>query len=176
VSQWSTALGLYAHDLRYSKVSPQIDNLYGAQLMKAGRMDEAKFFLERSVALNPSIGNNLENLGVWHELRGEDAAAKVLYQRDIDLDNRLSKSYAYAEIVNITLYGEKNPSEAVRICKFALEKYPTDQKLLALLPVAEYLAGDKEAAVAAAKHLAEIYPTEENQATYAKYVNAAKVK
>lgn len=172
VSQWASPMKLYEHDLRFSKVSPQIDNLYGAQLMKANRMDEAKFYLDRSVSVDPGIGNNLEFLGVWHEMRGEKEAAMALYQQDINIDNRLSKAYAYAGIASITLYDNKNPIEALGIVKKAIEKYPTDEKLLRLLAVAEYSSGDKDAATSAAKRLAEGYPTTENIALYKKLLTA----
>jgi len=66
-TQWNTALGLYKHDLQYSPDSPALNDLYAQTLMQDNDFDQAKYYLERSVALDYMLGDNVDNLAKWYE-------------------------------------------------------------------------------------------------------------
>ena len=161
-SQFRTPLTLYAHDLQYSRVSPQIDNLYGRELMKSGKVDEAKFYLEKSVTANPRLGNNLQHLGLWYELKKEYTEAKELYWQDVNLNNGLPKSYSYASLAGIALYNENNPHEAKELTETGLSKYPQYERLLEYSAIAEYLLENKKKSLMTAQKLVGFYPSQKN--------------
>lgn len=166
ISQWRTPEKLYAHDLRYSQVSPSIDNSYGAELIKGGRIEEAKFYFERSIAANERLGFNLQHLGLIYEMEKDLPRAKELYWRDINLANGLSKDYSYSRLAGIALYDEKDYQEAIRLAEIGLKSYSPNQDSLKILAIAEHKAGNKDRARNVAKGLFELFPSQENKELY----------
>jgi len=164
-TQWQSALKLYGHDLQYAEASPQLDSLYGQSLMQNGRIDEARFYLEKAVALDP-YGNNIVNLAEFYELKKEYTHAKALYRQNVLSDNALPKYSSYEGLARIDLMHDKNYREAKELAETALQKYPQDPLLKAYLAMSAYMVGDKEEAQRTAQDLWYYQPNQLNQTLY----------
>ncbi len=51
LSDWRNGLTLYSHDIKLSKNSYDAENNYGVELLRAGRLDEAKLHFKKYIGL-----------------------------------------------------------------------------------------------------------------------------
>ncbi len=142
-SYWSSPYNLYAHDVRYVKDSFELINNYGLELLRRGRLDEARSMFERAVQLRPQWFISQTNLGVVYEDLGLDAQAEQQYQKVQYCDGN---PFASANL--ITLYISKNDFASARsTLDEALRLFPTFKRLTFLDAVLKYKMGDKSAAL-----------------------------
>jgi hypothetical protein len=166
-SQWQTRAELYSHDLKYSD-SPILLTTYGGLLILNGQLDEAKYYLERSVYLDPQLGYNLNNLALWFERKGQFDNAKKLYQESIRL-KYISPQYIAVSndgLTRIALFSEKDFKEAKRLSKIALQHFPSDILAAEYLTISEYYLGEKEEALNTIQKLNEHVVTSDTQQLY----------
>lgn len=64
---WTSGLALYKAELSVHPKDPLMNNNYGVELFRAGRFEEAKMYIERSVAENPHWPTSWNNLGALQE-------------------------------------------------------------------------------------------------------------
>jgi|WetSurMetagenome_2_1015567.scaffolds.fasta_scaffold02157_6 protein O-mannosyl-transferase len=145
-SQWHSRMELYSHDIKYAGESPMLYTNYGGLLMMDGKFNEAKPYLEKSVALDPKIGSNLNNLAVWCERNKNYVKAKSLYLMNIQLNPNMPRYIAvsYGGLARIALFQDNNPKEAKRLSELGLKSTPMDIQALEFLALSEYKLGNKE--------------------------------
>jgi tetratricopeptide (TPR) repeat protein len=154
-AEWHTQLSLYSHDVQYAGDSPLLYANYGGLLIVRGQFDKAEPYLARSVALDPQLSHNLNNLAVIYEQKKDYSQAKNLYWRNIHMNAVIARyvAVAYCGLARIALLHEKNPQEAKRLSEIGLRKNPTDTQLLKFLALSDYQLGQKDEALAVAKKL-----------------------
>jgi hypothetical protein len=165
-TQWKTSMTLYSHDIQYAGDSPLLYDNYGGELLLSGRIDEARYYFKKSIALDPLCSSCLNNLATTYAIKKDYNTAKSLYWKAINLNNGYPKFKSYELLIRITLFSEKNPNEAKKLIDSALKKYPTDALIQACSAITQYLTGDKETALETAKTLVLSNPTDEYKGLY----------
>jgi len=126
---WRNGFTLYSHDIKNQPESYDLQNNFGVELFRHGKIKEALEHFERSVDLQPhwTISNN--NLGATYEELGDLKKAESYYHISI----RLGDYYlAYENYVGILVKQEKF-EEAIEFLEGeALRKFPENKKLLKL--------------------------------------------
>jgi len=123
---WHDGLRLYGHDIVYANNSFDLENNYGVELMRAGRMEEAKVHFEKSMELSPRWWTPPNNLGVVYQRLGEMEQAKELYQTSIENGDYF---LAYENLATV-LAIEGNASESAQVVEAGLKRFPYNQTLL----------------------------------------------
>jgi tetratricopeptide (TPR) repeat protein len=122
---WKDGLTLYGSDVRFAQQSFDLENNYGVELMRAGRVDEAKIHFERSMQLSPYWWTPPNNLGVIYQRQGDLEKAKALYRLAISNGDYY---LAYENLAAI-LVQEDDP-EAVVVVEAGLARFPYNRNLL----------------------------------------------
>ncbi|PJE67516.1 hypothetical protein COU95_02015, partial [Candidatus Shapirobacteria bacterium CG10_big_fil_rev_8_21_14_0_10_40_9] len=86
-SNWRSGLSLYEHDIKINKTAFDLQNNYGVELFRVGRIDEAKIHFERSISLQPKWWTSFNNLGAVYERKGDFSEAEKMYQKSIENGN-----------------------------------------------------------------------------------------
>lgn len=124
---WHDGLRLYGHDIAYAKNAFDLENNYGVELMRAGRMDEAKGHFETSMELSPQWWTPPNNLGVVYQRQGDMEKAKALYRLSIEKGDYF---LAYENLASILV--QENDPEAIKVVEAGLKRFPYNQTLLQL--------------------------------------------
>lgn len=158
-TNWRDGLRLYGHDIQVSQGSFDLENNYGVELFRAGKVDEAKVHFEKSTQLAPKWWTNWNNLGVMEERKGDYEKAGEYYKKAIDNGNYY---LAYENYAGILLF-HKDPKEAKEFIEESLKYLPYNSKLWFFLALSEYKLDNKQNALEAAKNA---YQLSTNQQTY----------
>ena len=124
-SNWKDNLTLASHDIEINKESYQLQSILGVELSRAGRFDEAKGHLEKSVSFNPYWSVSWNNLGVLYIRIGEVSKAKEAFNKSISLSNF---HLAYENLALLLLLHE-DQTRAKQFTQTALKGFPTNAKL-----------------------------------------------
>lgn len=124
---WHDGLRLYEHDVRYAQNAFDLENNYGVELMRAGRMEEAKRHFEKSMALSPEWWTPPNNLGVVYQRLGDETKAIELYRISI-----ANGDYFLAYENLAALLAKRNDPEATAVVEAGLQRFPYNQQLLEL--------------------------------------------
>ena len=143
---WKDNLALYSHDAAIeSKVSPDgsfdLENNYGDALFRAGRIEEAKAHIERSIALQPMQASAICNLGAVLQYEGDLAGAEALFRKAAK-----SNYYPAYEDLGGVLIKEEKYDEAKDFLIRSLVMFPADDRLklqLAALYAADNVSKDE---------------------------------
>jgi len=158
-SSWHDGLTLYGHDVLLNPNAFDLQNNYGVELFRAGRLEEAKIHFERSIELYPRWWFAYNNLGVVYERKGDLAQARRLYEQTI----KISDYYlAYENLAFLMLKTEPLP-ETIKFVEEGLEKLPLNTRLRTVLVVAYYRDNRYDQALIEAKRLFQLNPTLQNQ-------------
>lgn len=133
---WYDGLTLYGRDIRYSRDAFDLENNYGVELYRAGRIGEAREHFERSIELAPHWWTSYNNLGAYWEAQGDLEKAAMLYKTAIDNGNYYLAYENYALIlVKMGKYGE-----AEKFVAESLRNFPGNTRLRSVF---EYLRSQK---------------------------------
>lgn len=124
-ANWRDGLTLYSHDIQYSKNAFDLENNYGVELFRVGKVDEAGEHFKKSIELQPKWHISHNNLGAVLERKGELEAALVQYKKSIEL----SDYYLAYENIGGILLKMGNYGEAKNFLSEALLKFPNNPTL-----------------------------------------------
>lgn len=158
---WKDGLTLYSHDVNISKDAFDLENNFGVELFRAGKLPEAEVHFRKSTQLAPYWWTNWNNLGVIVERQGNINQAKEYYQKSIENGGYY---LAYENMANILF--KEDPQKAREFCKASLDKLPLNPKLWILLAVSDYKLGQKEEALLAARQAYILSPTQQTYYLY----------
>lgn len=132
---WRDGLTLYSRDIKISRDAFDLENNFGVELFRAGKLEDAKIHFEKSIELSPSWWTNYNNLGAYWERKGELIKAEKLYKKSIDNGNYYLAYENYAFI----LIKQKKYSEAVEFLEKNIGFFPNNPPLVTALTLAKYL-------------------------------------
>ena len=135
---WRDGLTLYGHDIQYNLNNSSLENNYGVELFRIGKMDEAANHFQKSVDANAKWEVSLNNLGVIYERQNNLDKASEYYQQSIKAGDY---HLAYENMAGILIKQNKF-KEAQQFLASALKKYPYNETLQASMAVAYYNLGD----------------------------------
>ncbi len=156
---WQNGLTLYGHDIQVSHSAFDLENNYGVELFRIGKLDEAAVHFQTSIALAPTWWTNYNNLGAYYQHKGELAKAEVLYKKSIVNGNY----YLAYENLAFILIREKKYTEDIAFLEKSLQLLPQNPRLITALAIAYYEAGDRAKALSTAEYLMKISPTDESK-------------
>lgn len=162
-TDWKDALTLYSHDSKVSKDSYNLESNLGNELYNAGRYNEAKQHLERSVILAPNWWGNWNNLGNVYEAKNDYKRAKMSYLKAISNNKQFDVAYnnlAYAMLKN------NETIQAKQLLLSAVKMFPENPRLVLLLSIAEYKLGNKKTALLYAEMVHKASPTKLSEYVY----------
>lgn len=142
-TDWQNPYTLYSHDIKFSRESFDLEANLGVELIKLGRLEEAKIHLENSEKTSPYHFENLSNLGVLYNREKNYKKAEEYFKFAI----RENKDFypAYHNLAYLYLNrGEYKTAE--EFIKKALETYPESSGLWIFLSQAEYKLGNQKSA------------------------------
>ncbi len=137
---WKDGLTLYGHDIEYSQNSFDLENNYGVELFREGKISEAQKHFEKSISLQPNWKISRNNLGAIYQNQGKLEKAKEQYYKSIEIgDYKL----AYENLASILLSQEKN-KEALDLLEKGVLIFNQSDKIKKLLVIAYYRVGKIE--------------------------------
>jgi hypothetical protein len=140
---WHSAYALYGHDVRSIPSSFELLNNYALELVKQGRLTEARMYLERAVQLRPGWFVAETNLGmVYHRLGLFDLAEKQYLKVRTKFENPIT----LADLVSLYI-DTKEYDRAQSTLLTARRLFPTYKRLIFLDVLLEYKLGDKNKAL-----------------------------
>jgi protein O-mannosyl-transferase len=131
------SITLYKHDASVAKDSFSLENVLGLELMKQGKLEEARIHMEKSVALFPYF-SNYDNLGELYVVFGDYKKAKQAYLNALKYGDYYM---VYEDLGGLTLI-TGDVKENMQFLASALRKFPKDSKLWIYLAVVSYKNGD----------------------------------
>ena len=123
---WQTGLELFTRDLPYSPDSFELQNNVGTEMFRAGQIEEACPYFERSTELAPHWWTNWNNLGVCKQRAGDYGTALRYFEK------ALNNGHYYLSYVNIAglLVGLGKTDEARKFLRErGLVDYPNGPEL-----------------------------------------------
>jgi len=126
-------LTLYRHDVNISKDSFALESVLGLELVKQGKLMEAKQHIEKSIALYPYF-SNYDNLGEIYVGLGDYKKAREAYEKAMKFGDYY---IVYEDLAGLSLVSG-DPTENLKFIAYALRKFPTDAKLWLYLAVVSY--------------------------------------
>jgi len=151
---WRNGLTLYSHDIVYSRNAFDLENNYGVELFRIGKLDEAAVHFEKSIGLSPRWWTSYNNLGAYYEHKGDLVKAEELYKKSI----ANGQYYLAYENLAFVLLKEKKYAEDIAFLGKSLPLLPQNPRLVTALALAFYQNGQKEKAVEAARYLLRLSP------------------
>ena len=145
-TNWKNQFTLISHDISINKESYQLEEGYGLELMKLGKLDDAYPHLLRSTELFPGV-NNLTSLGVYYGRTEQFDLAKKTFLSAMQYDE-LSLTY---ENYALLLLLENDFPGLESFCLTATQKFPRSYKLWTFFAVAGAKLSHNESALQAAK-------------------------
>ncbi|MDO8443671.1 MAG: hypothetical protein Q7S78_01650 [Candidatus Azambacteria bacterium] len=131
---WKDGLTLYGRDIEYSQESFNLENNYGVELFRAGRIDEAEKHFKNSITLQNNWSPPHNNLGAVYEKRGDLEKAKEAYQKSIDFSDYY---LAYENMAGLLIKMEET-GQAKTFLENALKKFPQNPRLNLMLSAIYY--------------------------------------
>jgi protein O-mannosyl-transferase len=132
---------LYRHDVSVSKDSFALENVLGLELVKLGKLEEAKRHIERSIALYPYF-SNYDNLGEIYVGLGDYKKAREAYEKAMKFGDYY---IVYEDMAGLSLV-DGDPVEGMKFIAYALRKFPHDAKLWLYLAIVAYQNKDVDIA------------------------------
>jgi protein O-mannosyl-transferase len=132
---------LYRHDVAVSKDSFALENVLGLELVKLGKLEEAKRHIERSIALYPYF-SNYDNLGEIYVGLGDYKKAREAYKEAMKYGDYY---IVYEDMAGLSLV-DGDPAENMKFIAYALNKFPHDAKLWLYLAIVSYQNKDVDIA------------------------------
>jgi protein O-mannosyl-transferase len=130
---WHDNITLYTHDLKISKDSFALENVLGVQLMKQGKLMEAKNHVQRSVDMFPYF-SNYDNLGEIYVGLGDYKNARQAYEKAMKFGDYY---LVYEDMAGLSLM-DGDPVSNMQFIAKALRKFPQDTKLWLYLAIVAY--------------------------------------
>lgn len=156
---WRNNYVLASHDLPLSSGNFILENVLGDELYNRGLYAQAKIHFENSVKITPYYGLALNNIGAVYRNEKDYSKAKEYFQRA----NAIGDQYfSFINLANTLLYDYKDPKAAQIYIKSALKKLPSNGTLWYLLGLSDYLVGNKDEALYAARQSCILEPTQEH--------------
>lgn len=159
-SNWHDGLTLYGHDIQINKEAFDLENNYGVELFRIGKIEEAKEHFERSIELYPQWWFAYNNLGAVYARKGDLAQARKLYEQTI----KISDYYLAYENLGFILLKTAEPQETISFLEKAILKFPQNPRLRTALALAYYKEGRQREAERFAQEAYLLEPTDQNQA------------
>ncbi|MGB9706891.1 MAG: tetratricopeptide repeat protein [Microgenomates group bacterium] len=156
---WRNGLVLFGHDIKFNQQAFDLENNYGVELFRAGKIAEAKSHFEKSIELQPNWWISFNNLGVVYEREGDVQKARQLYQKSIANGDYY---LAYENLAFLMLKTE-DLGETIEFIEGALKKLPLNFRLRTALVVAHYRNNNYNEALLEAKRLFQLNPTLETR-------------
>ena len=124
-ADWKNGLTLFSHDIQYSKGSFDLENNYGVELFRIGKIDEAGEHFKKSIELQPKWTYPHNNLGAVLERKGNLAGALAEYKKSAEL----SDYYLAYENIGGILFKMRKYEETKDFLLNALLKFPRNANL-----------------------------------------------
>ncbi len=164
-SNWRDGLSIYSHDIQISKDAFDLENNFGVELFRNGKVKESEIHFQRSTELAPYWWTNWNNLGVITEQKGDLEKALDYYQKSIDNGNYYLGYENKAKILYKT-----DLNQARDFCNSSLKNLPNNSHLWFILALTEYKLGNLKAATEAAQKSYIISPSQQNYYLYSRLI------
>ncbi len=168
---WKDGLTLYGHDIRINPDAFDLQNNYGVELFRVGKIDEAKEHFERSIELYPRWWFAYNNLGVVYERKGDLERARKLYEQTLEI----SDYYLAYENLGFILLRTASPKEASSFLEKAILKFPQNPRLKVAQALVYYKEGRQEEAERAAQEAYFLEPSVQNRALVEAIMSKKKI-
>jgi tetratricopeptide (TPR) repeat protein len=136
-NDWRDNITLYTHDLKVSKDSFALESVLGLQLMKQGKLTQAKSHIEKSINLFPYF-SNYDDLGEVYVALGDYKKAKQAYEQALNYGDYY---IIYEDLAGLTLVIGDYKSN-LKIIDKGLAKYPKDSRIWLYLAIISYQNND----------------------------------
>ena len=157
---WKNGYTLYSADIKVNPESFDLSNNVGVELFRVGQKDEAKFYFEKSIGLQPKWHFAYNNLGVVYDDKGELQKAEELFKKTLE-----NSDYHLAHINLCRLYTikMKDFQKAEESCDLSARKLPDNLQLWFYLAIAKYQNNKQAEALQLAQALVQRAPSNETK-------------
>lgn len=170
-SNWHGGLTLYGHDIQINKEAFDLENNYGVELFRVGKIEEAKKHFERSIELYPRWWFAYNNLGAVYQQKGDLAQARKLYEQTI----KISDYYLAYENLGFILLKSAEPQETISFLEKAILKFPQNPRLKAALALAYYREGRQREAERLVREAYFLDPSAQNRSLIEAIISKKKI-
>lgn len=155
---WHDGLKLYTKAIKDSPPSYELENNYGVELFRVGKVDEAKPHFEKSIKLQPKWWFAYNNLGAVYQRGGDLQLAESLYEQSLE---RADYYLAYENLAMVKLKLDED-KEIERFLVGALAKLPNNDTLNLAMAIVKYRLDNYAEAVFFAKRAHGLMASERN--------------
>ncbi len=170
-TNWHNGLTLYGHDIHLNPDAFDLQNNYGVELFRAGKIDEAKIHFERSIELYPRWWFAYNNLGAVYGRKGDLVQARRLYEQTL----KISDYYSAYENLGFNLLKTASPEEAISFLVRAILKFPQNSRLRVALALVYYKEGRQKEAEKFAQEAYFLEPSAQNRALLETIISKEKI-
>lgn len=136
---WENGLILYGHDITIQKQNANLENNYGVELFRVGKIEEAQEHFEKSVALQNDWSVSQNNLGVIYQRQNNLSKAKKQYQKAMSLSDYY---LAYQNYAGVLILLENLQEAKTFLEQEALPRFQTNSTLWSQLALVYYQEQD----------------------------------
>lgn len=152
-TNWKDQATLTSHDIQINKESYQLEEGYGLELMKQGKLKDAYPHLIKSTELFPTV-NNLTSLGVYYGNTKQFDKAKSTFEQAMKYDESVITYENYA----LLLFLNNDIKKTEEFATAGIQKFPQSYKLWTYLAMSAYGLGNDEEALKAAQNAYSLKP------------------
>lgn len=145
-SNWRNSMSLYTNDIKNQKDNFQLEALLGYELNREGRLDEAKYYLEKSLKAY-SQSPVLNNLGTVYAKKGDINSALIYLKKALAIE----EDESIRQNISYILINHKNSSESLSFIEESLRIFPNNPVLWVYLAIVENRMGASDKAQIAAQ-------------------------
>jgi hypothetical protein len=157
-ANWKDQLTLIKHDIKTNQSSYQLEEGYGLELMKLGKLDYAYPHLLRSTQIFPGV-NNLTSLGVYYGNTKQYTKAKETFLKAMQYDDFVLTYENYALLLFLT----NDYQTCESFINQAVTKFPQSNKLWFYLSLCSNQLNHYDEAIQAATQAYRLNPDETRQ-------------
>ncbi|GEM_PF-474874 len=158
---WRDGLILYSHDIKIAKQNFILENALGTELINAGEYQKAKKHVQQSITEYPYYAN-LNNMAIIYASEKNFSKSKEYLFKAVQVSNN---NVVYENYANFLLVYD-TPEESKKFIREALKIFPKDAILWQRLAKAEYVLGEKQAALKAAEKAYSLSSDEKTKELY----------
>lgn len=161
-TDWKDGYTLYAHDIKISKDSFDLENNFGVELFRKGDIENAKTHFEKSIELQPNWAISLNNLGAVYNRLGDTEKAELYYKKAIEKEDY----YLAYENLSFLLMEEPASQNTLSFLQKAVLKFPQNAKINIANAIVYYQLGERDEALRYAARAVQLDLSPQNQFIY----------
>ena len=168
---WRDGLTLYQNDIKLNPNAFDLQNNYGVELFRNGKLSDALIHFKKSIELSPEWWTNYNNCGAIYQARNNLKVARNYYQKSIDNGNY----YLAYENQAFLILRTDGPDKAIKFINESLRYLPLNSKLHLVAALSYNAKNQNESALKFSQKAFQLSPNEQTAAVLQAIMQGKKI-